>query len=124
MRLHSAQRSGNSYKVRMLLGLLGSSCEIVDYDTRGGETHAPNFLENVNPDGRVPVLELEDGTMLPESGAILYYLGEGTPYLPEKRSERAQALRWMFFEQYSLLPNLSRPRLWRTWGVEMTSQRR
>jgi glutathione S-transferase len=121
MRLRSAPRSGNSYKVRLLLGLLGSSCEIVDYDTKGGETHAPGFLKDVNPDGKIPVLELEDGTMLPESGAILHYLAEGTAYLPEEKLERAQVLRWMFFEQYSLLLNLSRPRLWR---MEMTSQRR
>lgn len=123
MRLHSAPRSGNSYKVRLLLGLLGKRCEIVDYDTKGGETHTPEFVENVNPDGKVPVLELEDGTMLPESGAILLYRAEDTPYLPEGKLERAQVLRWMFFEQYSLLLNLSRPRLWRMWGVEITSQR-
>jgi glutathione S-transferase len=124
MRLHSAPRSGNSYKVRLLLGLLGTSYEIINYDTKGGQTHAPKFLENVNPDGKVPVLELEDGTMLPESGAILVYLAESTPYLPEEKLERAQVLRWMFFEQYSLLPNLSRPRLWRMWEVEITPQRK
>jgi glutathione S-transferase len=123
MRLHSAPRSGNSYKVRLLLSLLGTKCEIINYDTKGGETHAPEFLENVNPAGKVPVLELEDGTMLPESGAILHYLAESTPYLPEEKLERAQVLRWMFFEQYSLLPNLSRPRLWRMWEVEITPQR-
>jgi glutathione S-transferase len=123
MRLHSAPRSGNSYKVRLLLGLLGTRYEIINYDTRGGETHAPQFLENVNPDGKIPVLELEDAAMLPESGAILHYLAEGTPYLPEEKLERAQVLRWMFFEQYSLLPNLSRPRLWRMWEVEITPQR-
>src|SRR5215217_3121251 len=124
MRLHSAPRSGNSYKVRLLLGLLGTTCEIVNYDTKDGETHTPGYLRNVNPDGKVPVLELEDGTMLSESGAILCYLAGGTPYLPEEKLEQAQVLRWMFFEQYSLLPNLSRPRLWRMWGVEMTTQRR
>ena len=107
MRLHSAPRSGNSYKVRLLLGLLGTRCEIVNYDTKSGETHAPGFLKNINPDGKVPVLELEDGAMLPESGAILSYLAEDTPYLPEEKLERAQVLRWMFFEQYSLLLNLS-----------------
>jgi glutathione S-transferase len=123
MRLHSAPRSGNSYKVRLLLGLLGTRCEIVNYDTKAGETHTPGYLENVNPDGKVPVLELEDGTMLPESGAILCYLAEGTPYLPEQKLQRAQVLRWMFFEQYSLLLYLSRPRLWNLWGIEMTSQR-
>ena len=52
MRLHSALRSGNSYKVRLLLGLLGTRCEVVNYDTKGGETHAAGFLENVNPDGK------------------------------------------------------------------------
>jgi glutathione S-transferase len=123
MRLHSAPRSGNSYKVRLLLGLLGTRCEVVDYDIKGGETHAPGFLENVNPDGKVPVLELEDRTMLPESGAILYYLAEGTPYLPEEKKERARVLRWMLFEQYSLLLCLSRPRLWRMSGVEITALR-
>ncbi len=124
MRLHSAPKSGNSYKVRLLLGLLDTEYEIVNYDTKGGETHAPEYLENVNPDGKVPVLELEDGTMLPESGAILLYLAEGTPYLPEEKLERAQVWRWMFFEQYSLLLYLSRPRLWRMLGVEITAQRR
>jgi glutathione S-transferase len=104
------------------MGLLGARCEVIDYDTKGGETHAAGFLDNVNPDGKVPVLELEDRTMLPESGAILYYLAEDTPYLPEEKLDRAQVLRWMFFEQYSLLPNLSRPRLWRMRDVEMTSQ--
>ncbi|MGB3634666.1 MAG: glutathione S-transferase family protein [Rubrobacteraceae bacterium] len=124
MRLHSAPKSGNSYKVRLLLGLLGTECELVDYDTKGGATHTPEYLENVNPDGKIPVLELDDGTMLPESSAILLYLAEGTAHLPEERVERAQVLRWMFFEQYSLLLYLSRPRLWRMWGVEITSQKK
>ncbi len=123
MRLHTAPMSGNGYKIRLLLGLLGTECEVVDYDTKGGATHAPEFLANVNPDGKVPVLELDDRTMLPESSAILFYLAEGTPYLPEDKLERAQVLRWMFFEQYSLLLYLSRPRLWRMWGVEITPQR-
>lgn len=124
MRLHSAPRSGNSYKVRLLIGLLGVECEVVDYDTGGGETHERGFLEGVNPDGKVPVLELDDGTMLPESGAILFYLAEGTPFLPGDRLGRARVLRWMFFEQYSLLPYLSRPRLWRMRGVEITAQKK
>lgn len=124
MRLHSAPMSGNGYKVRLLLGLLGKECEVVGYNTRGGETHTPDFLKNVNPDGKVPVLELDDGAMLPESGAILLYFAEDTPYLPEDKVERAQVMRWMFFEQYSLLLYLSRPRLWRMWEVEMTDQRK
>lgn len=123
MRLHSAPKSGNSYKVRLLLSLLGTECEVVDYDTKGGATHTAGYLENVNLDGKIPVLELDDGTMLPESSAILLYLAGGTAYLPEERLEWAQVLRWMFFEQYSLLLYLSRPRLWRMWGVEITGQK-
>ena len=123
MRLHSAPKSGNSYKVRLLQGLLGTGCEVINYDTKGGETHAPSYLRKINPDGKVPVLELDDGTMLPESGAILLYLAEGTPYLPEDGLERAQAYRWMFFEQSSLLPNLGKPRLWRMRNVEMTPEK-
>lgn len=123
MRLHSAPKSGNGYKVRLLQGLLGTGCEVVNYDTKGGATHTPSFLEEVNPDGKVPVLELDDGTMLPESGAILFYLADGTPYLPEDKTQRVQVLRWMFFEQFNLLPSLGRPRLWRMWEVEMTPQK-
>ena len=122
--MHSAPKSGNGYKVRLLLGLLGVECEIVDYDTKGGGTHTPEFLENVNSNGKVPVLELDNGAMLPESSAILFYFSEGTPYLPQDKIGRAQVLRWMFFEQYSLLLYLSRPRLWRMWDIEMTDQRK
>ena len=123
MLLHSAPKSGNGYKVRLLLGLLGLKLEIVNYNTKGGETHTAEYLENVNPDGKVPVLELDDGTMLAESGAILLYFAEGTPFLPASKVERAQVFRLMFFEQYSLLLYLSRPRLWRMWEVEITPQR-
>jgi glutathione S-transferase len=123
VRLHSGPKSGNAYKVRLLLGILGTRCEVVDYDTKGGETHTPSYLEKINPDGKVPVLELDDGTMLPESGAILLYLAEGTPYLPEDKVERAQVFRWMFFEQFSLLTNLGKPRIWRMRNVEMTPQK-
>jgi glutathione S-transferase len=123
MRLHSAPKSGNGYKVRLLLGLLGRKLEVVNYDTKGGQTHTAQYLENVNPDGKVPVLELDDGTMIAESGAILLYFAEGTPFLPAGKVERAQVFRLMFFEQYSLLLYLSRPRLWRMWKVEITPQR-
>ena len=123
MRLHSAPKSGNGYKVRLLLGLMGQELEVLNYNTKGGETHTPEYLENVNPDGKVPVLELDDGTMLAESGAILLYFAEGTPFLPANKMERAQVFRLMFFEQYSLLLYLSRPRLWRMWKVEITPQR-
>lgn len=123
MRLHSGPTSGNGYKVRLLQGLLGMSCEVTNYDTKGGETHTPEFLKKINPDGKVPVLELDDGTMLPESGAILLYLAEDTLYLPDDKTERAQAFRWVFFEQSSILPNLAKPRVWRMRGVEITPQK-
>jgi glutathione S-transferase len=122
MRLHSGPWSGNSYKVRLLLGLLGADCEIVEHDVAGGGTHDPEFLRNVNLDGKVPVLQTDAGEMLPESGAILAYLAEGTPFLPDDRYYRAQTLRWMFFEQYSLAGPLGRPRFYRMRGAQMTQQ--
>ncbi len=70
------------------------------------------------------MLETESGEFLPESDAILFYLAENTPFLPEGRLERAQVLRWMFFEQYSHEPNVATPRFWVTHNVEMTEERR
>ena len=101
MRLHDNLSSGNGYKVRLLLAQLGFPFERVEYDIDRGETRTEGFLENVNPNGRVPVLETEGGELLPESNAILYFLTEGTPFLPDDRLRRAHVLRWMFFEQYS-----------------------
>jgi glutathione S-transferase len=124
IRLHDNLSSGNGYKVRLLLAQLSIPFERVEYDIDAGETRAPEFLQTVNPNGRVPVLQLEDGTMLPESDAILFYLAENTPFLPEGRLERAQVLRWMFFEQYSHEPNIATPRFWVTHHVEMTEERR
>ncbi len=124
IRLHDNLSSGNGYKVRLLLAQLDIPFERVEYDIDTGEKRAPGFLQKVNPNGRVPVLELEDGTTLPESDAILFYLAENTPFLPEGRLERAQVLRWMFFEQYSHEPNVATPRFWITHHVEMTEERR
>ena len=101
IRLHDNLSSGNGYKVRLLLAQLDIPFERVEYDIDAGETRVPAFLHQVNPNGHVPVLELEGGTTLPESDAILFYLAENTPFLPKGRLERAQVLRWMFFEQYS-----------------------
>jgi glutathione S-transferase len=100
-RLHDSLISGNGYKVRLLLTQLGITFERIEYDLVGGETRTPEFLQKINPNGRIPVIETEDGSFLPESGAILFYLADGTPYLPDGRFERAQILQWMFFEQYS-----------------------
>ncbi len=103
LRLHDYLDSGNGYKVRLLLRLLGRPYELVELDIMKGETRTPEFLAK-NPAGRIPVLETEDGKFLPESGAILWYLADGTPFLPDDPWERAQVLRWLFFEQYSHEP--------------------
>ena len=81
-----------------------------------GETRTPEFLRR-NPNGRIPCLELEDGTHLWESNAIQFYLAEGTPFLPSDRLARAQVLQWMFFEQYSHEPYIAVVRLWHHAGT-------
>jgi glutathione S-transferase len=124
MRLHDSLVSGNGYKVRLLLAQLGVLFERIEYDLAGGETRTPEFLRKVNPNGRIPVLETEDGRFLPESGAILFFLADGTPYLPNGRFERARVLQWMFFEQYSHEPNVAVPRAWAHFGVQMTDERK
>lgn len=124
IRLHDNLSSGNGYKARLLLAQLGIPFERVEYDIDEGQTRTPEFLENINSNGRVPVLETEDGEFLPESNAILFYLAEGTPYLPDERFARAKVLSWMFFEQYSHEPNIATPRFWITHHVQMTDERR
>ena len=77
LRLHDNLTSGNGYKARLLLAQLGTPYQRIEYDIDRRETRTPEFLQQKNPNGRVPVLELEDGTFLPESNAILWYLAEG-----------------------------------------------
>jgi glutathione S-transferase len=101
LRLHDYLPSGNGYKVRLLLTQLGIPFERIEYDIDRGETRTPEFLQNVNANGRVPVLETEEGEFLPESNAILFYLSCGTPLLPEDRLGRARALQWMFSSKNS-----------------------
>ncbi len=103
MRLYDFLDSGNGYKARLLLHKLGLSYDRVELDILEGATRTEAFLVK-NPNGRVPALELEDGTVLPESNAILVYLAEGSRFLPQDRLERAQCLQWMFFEQYNHEP--------------------
>lgn len=120
MRLYDNAISGNTYKIRLLVAQLGIDCERVEIDIMKGESRTPEYLAK-NANGRVPLLELDDGTYLPESTAILFYLAEGTPYLPAGRADRAQALAWMCFEQYNHEPNLAVARHW-TQHVEMTAE--
>src|SRR5262252_2756296 len=103
MRLYDFLPSGNGYKVRLLLSQLGIPFTLVEKQIFAGETRTPEFLA-INPNGRIPVLELDDGSRLAESDAILFYLAEGTRFLPAERFARARVLQWMFFEQYSHEP--------------------
>ena len=102
-RLYDYLSSGNGYKCRLLLHQLGIGYERVELDILKGETRTPEFLAR-NPNGRIPALELDDGTVLAESNAILFYLADGTPFVPHGRVPRAQVLQWLFFEQYSHEP--------------------
>lgn len=105
-RVHGMSVSGNCHKVRQILELTNQSYEWIEIDSAHGGTRTPEFLA-LNPNGKVPVLELPDGRILSESNAILCYLAEGTPYLPEDRFEKAQAMQWLFFEQYSHEPYIA-----------------
>jgi glutathione S-transferase len=125
VRLHDYLPSGNGYKVRLLLTQLGIPFQRIEYDITCGETRTPEFLDNVNVNGRIPVLETEEGTLLPESNAILFFLAEGTLFLPEDRLGKARVLQWMFFEQYSHEPNIAVARAWlHVFDVAMTEERR
>ena len=98
LRLYDNNASRNGYKVVLLLTQLDVAFERVELDIFKGESRTPAYLAK-NPAGKIPALELEDGTVLAESCAILCYLAEGTPFMPDDRVLRAQVLRWMFFEQ-------------------------
>ena len=109
MHLFDNLDSGNGYKVRLLLAQLARRYDWTDLDLDAGATRKPEFLQR-NPNGRIPTLELDDGTNLAESGAILWYLAEGSAFVPSDRLGRAQVLQWMFFEQYSHEPYVATPR--------------
>ncbi len=103
--------SGNGYKVRLLLSQLRIPFRLIEKDILKGETRTPEFLA-INPDGRIPAVVFEDGRRLAQSDAILFYFAEGTPLLPPDRFGRAEALQWMFFEQYSHEPQIAVARFW------------
>ena len=111
MLLYNSPVSGNCYKVRLLLAHLGipyerRTMDVVDRSNR------PEVLGGLNPALRVPTLVLDDGRPLAESGAILWYLAEGSRFVPEDSYERAQVLQWMFFEQYDHEPAIAVARFW------------
>ena len=109
--LHEYAASGNCYKVRLTAAHAGIELDRREYDIMKGETRTPDFLANVNPNGRIPVLQAGD-RFIPESNAASFYLADGTALVPSDRFDRADMLRWMFFEQYSHEPNIATLRFW------------
>jgi len=101
--IHGYSPSGNCHKLRLLLEQLGRPYRWIETDSSRGQTRTPEYLA-LNPNGKVPMLVREDGAVLVESNAILHYLAEGSSFLPDEPWARAQALSWMFFEQYSHEP--------------------
>ena len=113
--LHEDPRSGNCYKIRLTAALLGVPLELRRYDIMAGETRTEEFRARVNGNGRIPVLEIGTGSgarYLPESNAACWYLAEGSALIPGGRFDRADMLRWMFFEQYNHEPNVATLRFW------------
>jgi glutathione S-transferase len=106
LRLHDYAASGNCYKVRLLLAQLGLEYERVPVDIFGGDTLTDEYAR-LNPQRQTPVLEIDGAEPLTESGAILIHLAEGTEYLPEDPNDRAQALRWLFFEQTEVIQGIA-----------------
>lgn len=106
MLLYNSAVSGNCYKVRLLAAQLGLPLELRELSVVDRSNRA-EVLGGLNPALRVPTLVLDDGRPLAESNAILWYLGDGTAFVPDDRYERAQVLQWQFFEQYQLEPSIA-----------------
>jgi len=102
-KVYGMSSSGNCHKVKLLLEQLRQPYDWQEVDIMHGASRTPAYLA-MNPNGRVPLLQVGPDTWLPESDAILYYLADGTPFFPADRLQRAQVMQWMFFEQYSHEP--------------------
>jgi glutathione S-transferase len=109
MKLYGDLKSGNCYKVALLLKQLGMAHEFVYTDIMNSGSRTPEFLGK-NANGKIPLLEISPGQYLPESNAILWYLADGSPFVPEDKFQRAQVLQWLFFEQYSHEPYIATAR--------------
>ena len=112
--LHEYAASGNCYKIRLTAALLGLALERREYDIMKGETRTTQFLWDVNPNGRIPVLQV-DQRFIPESNAACYYIADGSNLIPTERFDHADMLRWMFWEQYNHEPNVATLRFWKDW---------
>ncbi|MCB1051444.1 MAG: glutathione S-transferase family protein [Acidobacteria bacterium] len=106
MKIYGDYRSGNCYKIKHLLTLMHRDHTWVSINVLKSETRTPEFLAK-NPNGRIPILELSDGRILAESNAILFFLAQGTQYIPKDEFQQAKMLQWMFFEQYSHEPHIA-----------------
>ena len=106
MKIYDDIRSGNCYKIQLLAALLEIEHEWIAIDVLSGVTRSREFLKK-NPNGKVPLLELDDGCCLSESNAILNYLAAGSGLLPDDKFTRAKVLQWQFFEQYSHEPYIA-----------------
>ena len=115
LRLYDYAASANCYKARLLLAQLALPYERVAVDIFAGASTTAEHLAR-NPAGRTPVLELDSGESIAESNAILLYLGEGTPFVPEALVDRARVWQWLFFEQNLFEPNVGTARFWRLTG--------
>ncbi|WP_445175824.1 glutathione S-transferase family protein [Microcoleus sp.] len=110
-KLYEYSPSGNCYKVRLLLTQLNIAFDRTEINILEGKSRTPEFLVK-NPNGRIPVLEIEPGKLLFESNAIMFYLSEETEFFPTDKFERAQVMQWLFFEQYSHEPFIATSRFW------------
>ena len=122
IRVYGFSPSGNCYKIRLLLQQIGREYCWVETDSARGETRTAEYLAK-NPNGKVPMIELDDGRILVESNAILCYLAEASSFIPADAWQRAQALSWMFFEQYTHEPYVAVARFICGW-TPMDSPRR
>ncbi|TGM01782.1 glutathione S-transferase family protein [Leptospira jelokensis] len=106
MKIYGDSKSGNCYKLQLLASILKITYEWIELDIKNGDTKTESFLK-LNPNGKIPILVLDDGRVLSESNAILNFLAEGSDLIPNDPFERAKVLQWQFFEQYSHEPYIA-----------------
>jgi glutathione S-transferase len=106
MKVYGDTQSGNCYKIQLILALIDQPYEWIDVDILAGETRTEDYLKK-NPNGKIPVLELDDGRCLSESNAIINYLAKNSAFLPDDPYQEAKVQQWQFFEQYSHEPYIA-----------------